>query len=541
MKLLSASFLLFLFVGTAWPQTSSGRGSIAGRVTHNGKGVKGVTVSLRLETSSSQSNAPQMTETNPDGEYHFGAVADGSYNLEIASTNQYALAGSMTDRRWHTVVIENGAAVRDIDFTVDLGGVITGTVKDAKGKPVIEASIELKVVNEKKEIIASSLYFPNQSERQTDDRGVYRIYGVPAGRYLVGVRPRQAKGEQDIVLHPAAKDAAQASVVEVAAGAETADVDITLPAPEKGYTLTGRVLDAETQRPVADLQVRYTKYELITSGDQTYPKQLSADRVHTDAQGKFVFKDVTAGKYSVFADSFTEPKYSDPALLDVTQTDVQDVELKLIKGATIRGRILIEGGSEAADFTKLRLSVFVINHLVHRTNRGNGAKIHPDGSYEMEGLVSGEVHISISSADDRYSLLRLEKNGAIVDQRIKITASEVLTDVNVVLAVGKGSVKGQVMVEGKKPPGVCFNIFADRIGRPGENTGYNGDSADVDAQGRFVFDRLPPGEYELIADPEYTFRCGSTVTPRFATVRQRIRIADKQEQRVTMVIKFDNQ
>ena len=543
MKILSASFLLVFLLSSlsifAIAQSQSATGSISGRVTHNGKGVKDVTISLRLETSSSQSNAPQLTETNQDGEYHFKAVADGSYNLEIASTNQYALAGSRTDRRWQTVVIENGATVRDIDFTLALGGVITGTIKDAKGKPVIEARIELTAVNEKKEIIASSLYFPNQSERQTDDRGVYRIYGIPAGRYLVNVRPRQAKGEQEVVFHPSAKDVVQAMAVEVEAGKERTDVDITMIAPEKGYSLTGQVIDAESQRPVADLFVRYIKYELVTSGDHPYPKSLSSDLGRTDEQGKFTLKGVTAGSYSVFAYSPTEPKYSEPALLEVAQSDVQGVELKLVKGATVRGRILVEGASETVDFSKFRLSIFVTNPLLQQTLMVNNAKIYPDGSYEKDGLVTGDLYISISSADDRYSLLRIEKNGAPVEQRIKVTTGEVLTDVNVVLAVGKGSVKGQLMFEGGKTPGVCPTILAERISYPGGNTPWA--LAQADAQGRFIFDRLLPGEYDLVIAPEHAFLCGATSAPRFATVRQRIRIADKQEQRVTMVIKLEGQ
>src|SRR6185503_7438366 len=55
------------------------------------------------------------------------------------------------------------------------GGIITGTVTTRTGEPVIGVRVRATTV-------------PNGEivqERSTDDRGVYRIYGLPGGKYVV--------------------------------------------------------------------------------------------------------------------------------------------------------------------------------------------------------------------------------------------------------------------------------------------------------------------------------------------------------------------
>jgi hypothetical protein len=76
----------------------------------------------------------------------------------------------------------------------------------------------------------------------TDDRGVYRAYGLPAGRYKVKVgdpstgRTKVLFGRAPLPesYHPGVTNRSKAEVVEVAAGSEATDIDIRVnlaPAP----------------------------------------------------------------------------------------------------------------------------------------------------------------------------------------------------------------------------------------------------------------------------------------------------------------------
>src|SRR6185503_7050296 len=94
------------------------------------------------------------------------------------------------------------------------GGVITGRVVDSEGQPLIEQHVAVVPADERAQ------RRPNASGVATDDRGVYRIFGLPAGRYKVsvgdpnfysGVRPRVVTQ----TFYPDVTDAAKAGIVEV--------------------------------------------------------------------------------------------------------------------------------------------------------------------------------------------------------------------------------------------------------------------------------------------------------------------------------------
>src|SRR5206468_1836591 len=94
-------------------------------------------------------------------------------------------ANLLTARQGRLLNITAGDQLEGLDFTLMRGGVITGRITNAEGKPVVEARIQLVAAADadgrNQQIIFPPFLF------QTDDRGVYRVYGLAAGRYLVSV------------------------------------------------------------------------------------------------------------------------------------------------------------------------------------------------------------------------------------------------------------------------------------------------------------------------------------------------------------------
>ena len=63
---------------------------------------------------------------------------------------------------------------------------ITGRVTDARGRPLTDEAVEITLINKD----GSRQRSYNSIIREMfviDDRGVYRVYGLAEGRYLVGV------------------------------------------------------------------------------------------------------------------------------------------------------------------------------------------------------------------------------------------------------------------------------------------------------------------------------------------------------------------
>src|SRR5262249_35168727 len=154
--------------------------------------------------------------------------------------------------------VTTGEKLEGQDIRLTRGGVITGRVTDDAGRSVIAERVNLMYVdrNGKRQDYP---IFINQEMWQTDDRGVYRYYGLPRGRYLIsagkevgqsGPTSETARGFYRRVYYPDASEVEQAKLIEVKDGGEVTDIDIKLGAPEKTFAVSGRVIDAANNQPV---------------------------------------------------------------------------------------------------------------------------------------------------------------------------------------------------------------------------------------------------------------------------------------------------
>src|SRR5438045_7997757 len=83
-----------------------------------------------------------------------------------------------------------------------------------------------------------------ESNARTDDRGIYRIFGVPPGNYRVAAGQREEsnfgsrteRAAYRLTFHPAAADISQASIIEVTEASEATNVDIAVGRTVTKYT-----------------------------------------------------------------------------------------------------------------------------------------------------------------------------------------------------------------------------------------------------------------------------------------------------------------
>jgi hypothetical protein len=83
------------------------------------------------------------------------------------------------------VTIADGETAGGIDFELIRGGAITGRITNVDGRPVKESVYLFDVEPALKQIAERVTYTGLHSP--TDDRGIYRISGVPPGRYKASV------------------------------------------------------------------------------------------------------------------------------------------------------------------------------------------------------------------------------------------------------------------------------------------------------------------------------------------------------------------
>ena len=107
---------------------------------------------------------------------------------------------------------------------------ITGKITDADGKPLIEEYVTVLPIE------TSYMTVRYEGSLRTDDRGIYRAFGLRRGKYKVFVGhddslPGGTRPSYRQTFYPSVTDIAKATVIDVTEGSETTNVDIVTGRP----------------------------------------------------------------------------------------------------------------------------------------------------------------------------------------------------------------------------------------------------------------------------------------------------------------------
>jgi hypothetical protein len=383
----------------------------------------------------------------------------------------------------------------------------------------------------------------SRNQAETDDRGVYRVFGVIPGKYRVSVGEEtggQVRREQRLrvfsrTFHPDTADESKATVIEVGEGTEASGVDIKLVPRLKTYVVSGHVIDAETRQPAPGARVDYRTAEVRGS---------SGAGPVSSPTGEFRFEGFFDGHYSLSAGAEAESeRYSEPVPVEVNGADVSGVQLMLKRGASISGVIIIEGISNPVLRSRLSEVLLAVSVQADRTTqviRRARFSVASDGRFRIGGLQPGKVQVFLSTdlnpALSNLVLTRIERDGVIQDQGIQVDAAEQVSGVRLVLSHGSGSIQGQVVAPaGTFPAGTIFWVRA-RCLEPAVST-FSQPSANTDARGIFLIGNVVPGQYEVTAMPSFRPTPPAGVTLKApATARQTVTVVSGQQTRITLSI-----
>jgi 5-hydroxyisourate hydrolase-like protein (transthyretin family) len=515
--------------------TKTARGSISGRVTIKEKGAAGVVVVLRKTEGAMPFEPVQHATTDQDGYYRVSNVPAGSYDVSPGAPAYVAADVKVGKNK--IVLVGEDENVEDIDFSLVRGGVITGRVTDADGRPVIQQEVNIYFSNAFDQVTPQRPA-PRVSLTTTDDRGIYRIYGLAAGKYKV------AAGRSDDafstsfattrfsyrrVFHPDVTDPAKATIIEVTEGSETANVDIALARPLQTFTVSGRVVDGEKGLPAPGL-----RFGIQRNVDQRF--EFMNTLATSNTQGEFILEGLIPGKYSIFLlPNQNNETRAEPLTFDVIDQDVSGVVVRLTKGASVSGVVAFESDDKTmfAKLSELQLRGYVANPSGGIAMGASASSpIGADGSFRFGGLPGGTLSFNLGSLNSPYppkgvNIVRLERDGVIAARGIEIKDGEQLTGIRVVLALGNATLRGLVKIEnGSLPEGARIFI---RVSKPGEpNSSVR--PSQVDARGHFLIEGLPAGAYDIIASILGTV----PMPPR--TVKREVAVADNMVTDVTLTI-----
>jgi hypothetical protein len=124
--------------------------------------------------------------TDDDGRFVFDRLPAGTYSL-TAKKAAYLPAefGARRPARSGSPIALAESERRVVSFTIFKGGAIAGTLRDETGRPV--AGVAVAAVNAR--VLEYPQRLPDPLPVVTNDRGEYRLFGLPPGEYVVAASP----------------------------------------------------------------------------------------------------------------------------------------------------------------------------------------------------------------------------------------------------------------------------------------------------------------------------------------------------------------
>jgi hypothetical protein len=314
---------------------SQARGAITGRVIgEDGEPLSQVRiiafrtgVATGPSANATSDGEGKFTLNNlPFGSYFFNAFAPG-YMLEFDQTSDPAT------RSYYR--IGDSVTLRMIK-----GGVITGTVTGADGDPVVGLPVvPLRVRGSDGRIVRE----PGSGRpRLTDDRGIYRIYGLRPGSYLVRAGGRSPFGQPmaydaDTPTYYPSATRDTASEVTVQAGQETTAIDIRYRG-ELGRVVSGSISGALP----SDLFVSGTVVISLKHVSASAPEAFTNLQPGT-LNHNFSFDAVADGEYDIAARSVSAREdvlaVAPPRRINVRGANISGISLTLVPLASVSGQV----------------------------------------------------------------------------------------------------------------------------------------------------------------------------------------------------------
>jgi hypothetical protein len=520
-------------------------GSISGRVMLGGSPAEGIPVVAVSGQTVNRRDAVARSVTDSEGRYRLSALLPGQYQIWAVTPGLIAEPGPLPryDSSYsgsiQNIILSANEDVSDVDMKLVRGAVITGRVTDAENNPVIEERVSLQLVDENG--APSRFGSPISSYDQmyqTDDRGIYRIYGLSGGRYKVSVGSDDSDGVipggryqrtfYQRTFYPDVRDQSKAAVVELKEGGEASNIDIKLGSATQTYAVSGRVIDPETGLPIARAGVRL----MLVREDKGPPTP--GFGFQADERGEFSFEGIASGHYSATATSeyYGGDFYGDPVNFEIVDHNVSGLELKAIPGLSVSG-VVVADGVTTKDLLALLPGLRILARVASGANSqvppGGNSTVAPDGSFQINGLRPGRVSIDAYAAAPTFtrpSIARIEHDGIGVTQGFDMQQS--VSGLRVIINYGTGAIRGTVRLEGASLADSRIYVNSKREGERA------GTGIVVDARGQFVIKNLATGTYEVTVQVGVG---GSVASSRpVPPQKQLVSVTNGSESEVTFVI-----
>ena len=519
-------FLSPAFSAAAQKTPAPPAGDISGTVRDaDGQPVPDALVDITARRSGDNFRA--QARPKPDGSFRVNGLRPGLYTVRASAPGlaQMPDEGESVDGFYRPGSIVNLRLAR--------GSVITGTVREEDGAAAIAVRVQaVRVQNERGEKVRSG-WGPGDL---TDDRGVYRIYGLPPGRYLVAI---SYQGGWSLVppdglppFYYPNGPAETAQQLELAYGQEISGINLSR-RRLSGYKISG--VASVPRKFEWPLQVI-----LVTAGSGIVERQEQAAWQENGAA--FALTDVPEGQYELFIET-QDRNHSASApgqRVTISGADITGLQFDLAEPGSVSGRVTLEKKDALAKRPECadtgRALPEEISLRFYRAEkkpplmpgfsyRPNEPRELPDaaGNFKVAYIRAGFYRLTTQLPSANWYLRAFSAaNKDLGRDGLTINGGAAVNDVSIFIAPGAASLKARLAParEGAALPDNLFAYLVPAEKEAADNVPRYAETA-VRHDGVLVFNNLAPGRYWLFTRP----RAGDDTRPPFwdAAARARLR------------------
>ncbi len=450
-------------------------GSISGRITSDshGSAISGVAVNLY----NSNMGSIQSVSTDASGNYILAGLAAGQYCLRTSNALGYVdeyYDNAISSGSRATITVPSGTAIAGIDFSLAIGGSISGKItRDSDGSGM---NRPIAIYNSTGGLFKSGI---------ANSAGNYSVTGLPAGSYYVVAYNTFGRSRyyRNVAYYYAA------TAVEVMQGADTANIDFIM--MSSGASISGRVYSDKTGAGISDVDVQIydSGWNIIKNGQTNLSGYYSIDGLEP---GSYYIKTLNTSGYN-------DEYYSDVAVQNaatpvaIAQGADIIIDIRLGLGGSISGRVTRDSDGSG-------ISGVYVNIYDTSWNLTTSVPTDSLGYYSAKNLESGSYYLGTHQNSD-YVDEYYDNAVAASDAAAVTVVQGADTNIDISL-IGLGSISGRIIrgSDGEGISGVTVQALYSVSGRP-----FLMKSAITDSSGYYSLTGLSPNGYQLHTYNSYCF------------------------------------
>ncbi len=435
----------------------------------------------RMMPANRLANAPPaLLTTDANGRFR-AVLTPGRYDIRAERNGYMPTPAGIT-----TLSLIPGETLKGITLKLTKQAIITGRVVDAEGEPL--AGVRIQCLRWTTMGQNGQRVLTPQSSSGTDDKGEYRIFGIPPGQYIVSadaspLMPQQTADAYVTHFAPGVTDFAKAQAVVLAPGAVSEGIDFRMRRVNV-VDVSGKVTGASgLGGMMVSLLPRNPALYMVMSRQYAAP-------VHPD--GSFTLRSVPPGAYVLHTagvSSQTQQRFSGHLDLDIAGRDLSGLAVALQPAITLTGRIRSDGPAPPDGPGPLDSLGLWFQPEAGGFASGASTRVDSQGRFTVASLDRLRYRVQIGGLPKGYYMKSIQVAGVERAESVLDLTGE-LGECLVTLERGTTEVIGKVLDKQERP---ASDVQVIAVNARGEIV--RGASTLIDGQYRIA--ELPPGTYRI--------------------------------------------